>query len=92
MKLYTIQEIADLTGFSVSKVKNAIYKNGTLKVEHIVGSVRIRHSQLVEWLGFDPLDEPQVEISISKIVKTKDRTVTTTTRIEKPLQPTLFDK
>jgi excisionase family DNA binding protein len=91
MKLWTIDEIASLTGFSLSKVKTAI-KNKHLHTQKIGGSRRVRHSQLVEWLGFDPLDEQAVGLEISKTIKTKDKIVTIKTKIEKPLQPTLFDK
>jgi excisionase family DNA binding protein len=91
MKLWTVEEIVALTGFSISKIKTAIKKE-ELKTQKIGGSRRVRHSQLVEWLGFDPLNEPTVELSISKTVRTKDRVVTIETKIEKPPQMALFDK
>lgn len=83
MKLWTIKEIAELGIYSLSFIKKAIYKQKTLKVHRLGGSTRVKHSDLVEWLGIDPLKPPAGgSIEITKTVQTKDKTITTTTRIQ----------
>lgn len=94
MKFWTISEIASLNIVSESSVKKAIYQLGTLTATYPRGirSPRIRHDHLVEWLGFDPIDgEMGGTVEITRTVKTKDRVVTTTTRIHHDEQPALFD-
>jgi excisionase family DNA binding protein len=54
MKLWTIKQVVELTGFSERKVRQAI-NTGELESRKIGGSRRIRHEWLVAWLGFDPL-------------------------------------
>ncbi|HEX8091452.1 MAG TPA: hypothetical protein VF762_21540, partial [Blastocatellia bacterium] len=67
------------------------YITKTLKVHRVDGSrsPRVKHTDLVAWLGTDPLDDGTVEVT--KVIKTKDRTVSVTTRINRELQPSLFD-
>ncbi|MGA9769293.1 MAG: hypothetical protein WBV94_09650 [Blastocatellia bacterium] len=91
MKLWTIKEIAELGIYSLSFVKRAIYIKKTLKVHRVDGSrsPRVKHSDLVKWLGADPIDDGTVEIT--KTIKTKDKTITATSRIDRELQPALFD-
>lgn len=89
MKLWTIQEIVDVTGFSKSKVERAI-KSGELESRKIKGSRRVSHEWLVAWLGFEP-SNPDLILTISKTVKKPDRTVTKTTRVERRSQLKLFD-
>jgi excisionase family DNA binding protein len=54
MKLWTIKEVIEMTGFSERTVARAI-KTGKLESRKIGGSRRIHHDWLVAWLGFDPL-------------------------------------
>src|SRR5262245_11164264 len=53
---WTVLEIAELTGLSESTVRRSI-RGGQLGSVKLKGSRLIRHSQLVEFLGFDPLEE-----------------------------------
>jgi hypothetical protein len=93
MKSWTIKQIADLNIVSESSVKKAIYTLKTLPVYYLEGikTPRVLHSELVKWLGYDPLIETNGTVEITKTVKTKNRTVTTTTRIQVDEQPSLFD-
>jgi excisionase family DNA binding protein len=89
MKLWTIQEIVDVTGFSESKVRRAI-RAGELQSSKIKRSRRISHEWLVAWLQCDPFNQALI-LSISRTVKTSTKSTTTTTRIEKKNQMSLFD-
>jgi hypothetical protein len=90
---WRIQEIVDLGIYSKSTIEKAIYKNKTLKVVYANGvhSPRVLHTDLIDWLGYDPLAQPNISVEITKTVKTKDRTTTTKTRIEREAQLPLFD-
>ena len=93
MKIWRVQEIADLGYCSLSTVKKAIYVKKRLPVFYPAGvhTPLVKHTDLVAWLGFDPLDDSGANIEITKIVKTKDKTVTIKTRIERDSQAKLFD-
>jgi excisionase family DNA binding protein len=51
MKLWTIQKIAKALRVSDSTVRRAIRG---LEIQRVNGTPKLRHSVLVEWLGFDP--------------------------------------
>jgi len=60
---WTVKEIVQLTGLSEPTIWRALaqQKLGSVKLK---GSRLIRHSQLVEFLGFDPLNEASLVESI----------------------------
>jgi len=87
MKLWTVEEICEITDFGKSKVRSAI-KSGELGSRMIGGSRRVNHQQLIEWLGCDPL--AGATLTITKTVKRKDQTITKTTRVERENQLPLF--
>jgi len=96
MRSWSIKQIVALNVYCESTIKRAIYVTKKLPVIYSNGvrSPRVLHSDLVDWLGFDPLKQPNMNLEITKTVKTKGKTVTTTTRI-KPQddgQMSLFDK
>lgn len=82
MKLWTIQEIVSVTGFSKSKVQRAISTN-ELESRKIGGSRRVLHKWLIDWLRLDPTLDPDIIISVSKSVQTRGKRTTMTTRIER---------
>lgn len=79
MKLWTIKEIAELSGFSQSKVKRAI-ASGELQSSKVKGSRRVKHEWLMKWLGFDPL-EGAAGITIKKTTRKGEQETTTVTEI-----------
>jgi hypothetical protein len=93
MKLWTIKEIAELKIYSLSFIKKAIYVKKTLKVHRVDGSrsPRVKHTDLVDWLGTNPLEPDDGTVEITKTIRTKDKTISTTTRINRESQPALFD-
>ena len=54
-RLWTLREVSEITGYSVSTIKRAL-QSGELR-SHRSGSRRIVHSELVRWLNYDPLLE-----------------------------------
>jgi excisionase family DNA binding protein len=88
MKLWTIKEICEITGFSRWKVLRAI-KRGELESRKIKGSRRVLHEWLVAWLTFDPLQG--ASITIEKTITKTGSTVHSKTRIERQDQPKLFE-
>ena len=54
MKLWTIKEVTEISGFSERTVRRAV-GNGELQSRKIGGARRIHHDWLVAWLGCDPL-------------------------------------
>ena len=60
---WTVKEIVEYTGLSESTVWRLLSskKLGSIKLK---GSRKIRHTQLVEFLGFDPLNESERTESI----------------------------
>lgn len=92
MKLWTIREIVEVTGLSLSTVKRAI-KSGKLESRLVQGTRqrRIMHEWLVAWLnGMDPVNG--ATITIEKTVEKRDSITRTKTRIEPANQLTLFDR
>jgi len=90
MKLWTVQEIIAVTGFSESKVRRAM-KAGELESRSVGHSKRVLHSWLIKWLQCDPLLDPDIILSVSKCVQTRGKRTTTTTRIHRKSEPTLFE-
>jgi len=62
---WTVKEIVLLTGLSERTIRAAI-ASGELGSVKIKGSRKIRHSQLIEFLGFDPLQEASLCESIAR--------------------------
>ena len=57
--VWTIPEVARESGFSVPTIERTI-RSGRLGSVLLCARVRrVLNSQLVAWLGFDPLDEPE---------------------------------
>jgi excisionase family DNA binding protein len=79
MKLWTLKEIVDLSGFSKSKVQRAI-SSGELDSKKVGGSRRVKHEWLIKWLGFDPL-EGSSGITIKKTTRKGGQETTTVTEI-----------
>jgi hypothetical protein len=88
MRLWTIKEICEITGFSRWKVLRAI-KSDELESRKIKGSRRVLHEWLVAWLGFDPMIG--TSITIEKTITKTGSTVHSKTRIERQDQPKLFE-
>ncbi len=67
---WTVKEFVEYTGLSESTAWRllASKKLGSIKLNR---SRKIRHSQLVDYLGFDPLDEPARTESILRSKDTK---------------------
>ena len=67
---WTVKEIAEYTGLSVVTIWRAIRSEelGSVKLK---GGRKIRHSQLIEFLGFDPLQEAALCESIKIHQKVK---------------------
>ena len=57
-KVWTIAEVAKQANLCVRTIERTIKEQrlGSVLVSERVR--RVRHSQLVDWLGYDPLDEP----------------------------------
>ena len=70
---WTVKEIVEYTGWSESTVWRllAAKKLDSIKLEGS-RSRKIKHSQLVDYLGFDPLDEPDHVESILRRRKKED--------------------
>ena len=71
LKLWTVKEIIDLTGFGERTIRRAISRadegqTDGLVAERIGRSRRVRHAQLIAWMGFDPLLEPSVHYRAPK--------------------------
>ena len=62
---WTVLEIAELTGLSERTIWRFL-ETGKLGSVRLNRSRRIRHSQLVEFLGFDPLTEPSLIETITR--------------------------
>lgn len=62
---WTVKEVVEYTGLSERTIRAAI-ATGELGSVKIRGGRKIRHSQLMEFLGFDPLQESALCESISK--------------------------
>lgn len=60
---WTVKEIVEYTGLSESTVWRLL-ADGDLGSVKLGRSRKIRHSQLVEFLGFDPLSESKLTESI----------------------------
>ena len=56
MRGWLLAEVCEFLNVSHSTLYREI-KDGKLETYKVRGSVRVRHSKLVEWLGFDPLEE-----------------------------------
>ena len=54
-RLWTFYEVLQLTGYSASTIKRALATGELQSVRP--GERRIVHSELVRWLGYDPLRE-----------------------------------
>jgi excisionase family DNA binding protein len=67
---WTVKEIVQLTGLSERTIRAAI-AGGELGSVKIKGSRKIRHSQLIEFLGFDPLQEASLCKSITQRQKVR---------------------
>jgi len=71
LKLWTVKELIDLTGFGERTIRRAISRadegeEDGLVAERIGRSRRVRHARLIAWLGFDPLLEPSVHYRAPK--------------------------
>ena len=64
-QLWTIAEIVEISGFTERTVRGAIGRAdrgepGLVALRVAGASRRVRHSALVDWLGYDPLTEPDI--------------------------------
>lgn len=89
MKLWTVEEIHGVTGFSVRTIYRKI-KSGELEARKIGGQYRIINDWVVKWLGCDPLNNPNFSIIVSRTVQTGRKRVTTATETRRETQPKLF--
>jgi predicted DNA-binding transcriptional regulator AlpA len=54
-RLWTLAEVIELTGYSLSTIKRAIRAGELHSIKP--RQRRVVHSELVRWLGYDPLRE-----------------------------------
>lgn len=89
MKLWTLEEISGVSGFSVRTLYRRI-KGGEIEARKIGGQWRVMHEWLVTWLGCDPAKNPDFSVTVSRTVRTKGKSVTTATQTRREQQPKLF--
>lgn len=87
MRLWTVEQISEATGFSTRTIYRAI-KLGALEARQIgeAGQYRVMHDWLVKWLGCDPLKNPDINI------KSKRKPARAAPESPRETQSKLFEK